>query len=379
MLGGSYLTWPSPCGGNCTYAIQFQGPSYKCEDANYVNLTQVVNATLTTELQSSENLWNRWLWLAAEDTEQFRFDVQWRDNAATIVPTDLIGTGNVTQNISCTLYQATYDLNVTYRNNVQSVITGVVPGEEITFASVGSGDDGAITPNLTNPMNTTLTPETGAQYPGVTVLELLLRQNLRALKDALVLPLTGYLGTPDFHTVPRFNTIVDQSSLVTAVLNSGNAIDYNISAARVEELLQNVTLSMLSISPANVNTAVVQTSIINFYAFHRPLNLLLPYFITLAVALLFVVMGLLALKSNGVSASNGGFLQILTTTRASETLDRVAVKSSLGGRENVSRELEEMQVLYGELPSKEGSTAVQRFGFGLLSEVRPLTRRTSRT
>ena len=379
LLEGAYLTWPSPCGSNCTYAIQFQGPSYKCEDANYANLTQEVNTTLTADLQGAENLWNRWLWLAAEDPiaggGEFRFEVQWRNNAGSILPVSIVGTGNVTQNISCTFYQATYDLNVTYQNNLQSVNTEVAYGDEITFASVGSGNDFAITPNITDPKNTTLTPETSSQLPGVTVFDLLARQNFRALKDALVLPLSGYLGTPDFHTVPRSNTIVDQTSLVTAVLNSGNAIDFNISAARMEQLLQNITISMLSISPANVSTAVVQTNTVNFYSFHRPLNLLLPYFLSLASALFFVVLGLLALKNNGVSASSGGFLQILTTTRGSEALDRVAVKSSLGGAENMTRELQEMQILYGELTPKEGSTVVQRFGFGLPNEVTPLTRR----
>ena len=330
LLGGRYLTWPSPCGNNCTYAIQFQGPSYQCENALYVNLTQEVNPTVFTPFQSVSVPSEAILWLAAEDPvinygDQYRFEMQW----------------NQTQNMSCTLYYATYDLNVTYQNNVQNVITRVANGELVTYLN-GSDTDTTIVVN----------------------------RNLLALKDGLINLLKGFFG--DGENI-RNNTIVDQSTLMT-VDSHGTVVQCDISPARMEELLQNVTISILSVSPSNVSTTILETNVANFYTFYRPINLLLPYSFSLAAALFFIFQGLLALKSNGVSAS-GGFLQILTTTRASETLNCVAEKSSLGGRENVTRELKEMQVLYGELPLKDGSTGVQRFGFGTPGEVIPLGRR----
>ena len=63
------------------------------------------------------------MWLAAEDPvintgDRCHFEMQW----------------NEVQNMSCTLYWATYDLNVTYRNNLQSVnVAQVTNGEKVTY------------------------------------------------------------------------------------------------------------------------------------------------------------------------------------------------------------------------------------------------------
>jgi hypothetical protein len=54
-----------------------------------------------------------------------------------------------------------------------------------------------------------------------------------------------------------------------------------------------------------------------------------------------------------VSAISGGFLQILMTTTGRTTLEAVAAKSSLGGQENVSKELRDIEVRFGELVDVE--------------------------
>jgi hypothetical protein len=171
--------------------------------------------------------------------------------------------------------------------------------------------------------------------------------------------------------------MIDQTPLVSGVVDNGNAMLFNITGERVEELLQNITLSMLTISHATVHTTVLQSQTVNYYAFDRRLNLILPYFLSLAVTLVFVVLGMLALFRNGVSASSGGFLQILCTTRGNETLDNATIGASLGGRENVSRELREMKVAFGELPTKEGAGggAIRRAGFGHPHEITPLIKK----
>ena len=215
--------------------------------------------------------------------------------------------------MSYTLYQATYDLNVTYHNNVQSVnVAQVANGEKVTYLNDIS-DHNAM--------------------PAVN-------RNLIAVKDALINLLKGYLG-PD--TV-RGNTFIDQSTLVT-VDDNGN-MQFDISPARMEELLQNVTISVLSVSPSNISTTILWSNTANFYTFYRPINLLLPYSLSLTAAIFFIVLGLLALKSNGISASSGGFLQTLTTARASETLNHVAEKSSPGGRENTATHLRVFHIVF---------------------------------
>ena len=139
-------------------------------------------------------------------------------------------------------------------------------------------------------------------------------------------------------------TFVNQSTLVM-VDDNGN-MQFDISLARTEELLQNITISMLSVSPSNVSTTILGSNTANFYTLYRPINLLLPYSLSLAAAIFFIVLGLLALKSNGISASSWGSLQILTTARASETLNHVAEKSSLGGRENTATHLRVFHIVF---------------------------------
>lgn len=64
------------------------------------------------------------------------------------------------------------------------------------------------------------------------------------------------------------------------------------------------------------------------------------------------MLGLDALYKNGVSASSGGFLEILCTMRGSPTLNGLAAKGSLGGDENILKELEKLQIMFGKLSGK---------------------------
>lgn len=82
------------------------------------------------------------------------------------------------------------------------------------------------------------------------------------------------------------------------------------------------------------------------------------------IALPFVIAGILALHRNGVSTTDGGFIQLITTSR-SATLEREAATGHLGGKYNLPSHLEDMEVQFGQLV--EG-----RAGLGTKDEVRPL-------
>lgn len=66
-----------------------------------------------------------------------------------------------------------------------------------------------------------------------------------------------------------------------------------------------------------------------------------------------IVLGLAAFytRNQGVSAITGGFLQILVTTTGRGSLEDVIAKGigAMGGYENVSEELEETMIGFGEL------------------------------
>lgn len=81
-----------------------------------------------------------------------------------------------------------------------------------------------------------------------------------------------------------------------------------------------------------------------------------------------------SLYQNGVSATDGGFLQILTTTTTSEALHRAASAAALGGGENVPEELKRSRVRYGELTGSEEifQGEPRTVGFGVEDEVAPI-------
>ena len=96
----------------------------------------------------------------------------------------------------------------------------------------------------------------------------------------------------------------------------------------------------------------------NAYRFENKLVLILPYGLPLALAVPILALGLVTLyvQNHGVSAIGGGFLQLLMTTTGRNSLEAVVVKGSgtLGGYENVSEELREMEVRFGELVGVSG-------------------------
>ncbi|KZF21607.1 hypothetical protein L228DRAFT_156401 [Xylona heveae TC161] len=124
---------------------------------------------------------------------------------------------------------------------------------------------------------------------------------------------------------------------------------FNITQAGLNSLLQNITLSyMFMLSPFSKQMQLKQTVFENYYYFTHPLNLILPYFITLAVALPLLLLGLKSLFVNGVPATDGGFLQLLATTRGSEKLDQLAARGCLGEELNFPTELKKTKVMFGE-------------------------------
>jgi hypothetical protein len=94
----------------------------------------------------------------------------------------------------------------------------------------------------------------------------------------------------------------------------------------MQDLLQNLTVSRLTIP--NIETSTTVSGVIDTqqYIFTPHTTLIVPYATVLGVSLVFLLFGLNALRQNGVSASSGGFMQILCTTRGSPILEEVASK-----------------------------------------------------
>ncbi|CAM1501657.1 Fc.00g036410.m01.CDS01 [Cosmosporella sp. VM-42] len=163
------------------------------------------------------------------------------------------------------------------------------------------------------------------------------------------------------------------------------AIELDISADLLNEALANVTFSALFSLPYwSTDVQVTKWGIRNYYSFSNPINLFIPYGASLFVALPFLILGMVALRRNGVTAMDGSFLQILMTTTASKRLNMRAAGGCLGGEVNIPIDLKEERILFGELVKEdvdsltqgsEEETVLQRAGFGLEDEVVPLRKR----
>jgi hypothetical protein len=175
------------------------------------------------------------------------------------------------------------------------------------------------------------------------------------------------------------DTMVLQSSLAQEILQSGGLFEgltLNISEASLNSMLYNITLSTISLGLWNTSTEVTMEDFVNTYSFAGPrrYNLIFPYAVCLLISFGFVALGLYSLYGNSVEGSNG-FLQTIQTSRGSAALNAAARGSSLGGPDNVPKELEDLQLVFGELIDADGkSGAVRRAGWGTRSEVRPLVK-----
>lgn len=118
---------------------------------------------------------------------------------------------------------------------------------------------------------------------------------------------------------------------------------------------------------------VTQSLSQNIYSFSQPINLIIPYSLSLLLVFPFLLIGTFALTHNGVPATDGGFIQILSTTSGSPSLQRVVAGSCLEG--DSSKQLRGLKVKYGELVNLRDEirgTVVRRAGFGIVDEVGPL-------
>lgn len=131
---------------------------------------------------------------------------------------------------------------------------------------------------------------------------------------------------------------------------------------------------MTSFGVWNTTSIATISTTINVYSFSRPLNLILPYFISLLLAVPFILIGGMALHYNGVSAMDGGFMQIITTSTGSAVLDRAAAGGCLGGEESVPQELKDLEIKFGEIIDREEPGRIKRAGFGVESEITALKR-----
>jgi hypothetical protein len=129
--------------------------------------------------------------------------------------------------------------------------------------------------------------------------------------------------------------------------------EFSITENLLNEALANITISSLSLNTQFQSVNGTSTRVFNIYHFDNRLSFYLPYGLCLIFTLPVLVIGLLSLQHNGVTAMDGGFVQLLMTTTGRTVIEDAAGAGCMGGEENVPKELKKMRVRFGEMVEEE--------------------------
>lgn len=397
MLNGEYLISRSPCGLNCSYAIQFDGPDFSCGEGNWSGLE---NRTFEfygdfssyrneQEARPEYSPPANFLGAPSRRGDKYYFDVQY-------------GEGGM-ENMTCTYFASTYHGNVTFINGTQTIEVEAVRKYALNatalsypylFApyevvpSADKDDTAAFEKPFSD--DTILATPGRPDSPNITVSDAYHDSNIRAIADAVAFTLGGAIskaGTDSTNAVKgefdadiisgkegEFvgNTLVVQTPWVpTTKAWLGTTYDFTqLTPSLYEEMLRNVTISMLARPNTNTTASVTKSPWENAYKFARKESLIWAYGVSLVVSAGFIIFGIVALFQNGVPAESGGFLQVLcTTTGDNLAINREAAACSMGGSSNFSNELKELRVRYGYIKATEGDESKPRAGFGTREEM----------
>lgn len=338
---GELLSWPSPCGANCSYTFSFVGPAYQCLDLGPLSSTQInITELFATDPTETPSYMDSSVWYDGVDDSG--------DEAGTPVSI-WIFYNSVNNILRCTLYNATYTTNISYINNTQYVHNNLELLHSITVQS-----------QLDKAPNTSI--------PTGSIQSI----NLWSLHEYLCLVLTGWIGTTKIDGKDTLQ-IASMVSTWAGVANwSSNNITFpdNL-ASKVQDLMVNFTISLIDLRNYPIESSVMRelnfssqpiiqtlvpatiTSYPAVYAYSR-VALWQIYATALGFTLICVMLGSFMLYTNGV-AGEMSFSQVLVTTR-NPTLDRISEGAGRGGKYITDR-VQKVKVRYGRLNGAE-------FGFG---------------
>jgi hypothetical protein len=363
FTGGEVIPWSSPCGPNCTYEITFDGPAYNCTDTiepNPPDITPNGNVLYLTapgmvDLPSGASYSN------LSTATRFSDGVWIRRNLW----------DGVIHTTHCKLYAATYNLNVTYLENIQLTLRPNITLHDQIYSSIFL--------DLTN-------IQTGSFRANSSLLNHTQSLvNFYAIEQAIEGLLEGYLSKSQMAAGFNING--------TAQIQLWKAVDYgnppsllsypDAFSQTVQDLLTNTTLSLIQFAqnplppsnvalggvaanPArNISAIATITTYPTLYSYSAR-TLWEIYGVALGVVAVCMVFGWYMLFVNGVN-SDMSFSQILVTTR-NPSLDRICAGAGFGG-ETISKGVLKTRLRYGELVNGLHQEGGSHAAFGLEDEV----------
>ncbi|KAF2125621.1 hypothetical protein P153DRAFT_359973 [Dothidotthia symphoricarpi CBS 119687] len=392
LLSSSIVQTERPSHGNFSYSMTFQGPMLHCEQKSGTNVTMISSNRLQRQISNPgeealditlDQDYPVYNLSSSPGTITLEYDPNQpqlnlmpcprAQDAADGSGSNDNHQGNFTLMrplvvTECLAATAEYNVNITSINGVQQIRYSAndvqplpLPLPESAFES-GSQDIGSLRSWREYATILALIDSLASHFhlTGVYLSE------LRFPQSALQIPTQYRLpnGTDVEVCSPNYtmsNIVSGSSTLLTSAFNKyyieseigATPLSIDFSEALLNEALANITISALSLNTWYDVVHGSSTKVMNVYHFERKLSFYLPYGLCLLLTLPVLAVGLLALRHNGVSAIDGGFVQILMTTTGHTELDRVAMKGCLGGEKNIPKELEMLKIRFGELLSRE--------------------------
>jgi hypothetical protein len=165
------------------------------------------------------------------------------------------------------------------------------------------------------------------------------------------------------------SSLILESKMATFSTDDLTAVFLNVTAEDLQQLLTNTILSLLSIANTQQSVLVTTYKFGTVYVFSHPMYLILPYASVLIPSLIFVLIGLRCLYSNGTPATAGSFLQIIRATRGSRALDAMVREANVTQRDS---KLKRLEIRYGKFNDQDAYGGISNVGFGTEDELHPL-------
>ncbi|KAK6533421.1 hypothetical protein TWF694_002363 [Orbilia ellipsospora] len=359
---GQPVSYSSPCGNNCSYSITFNAPIWRCTDVDPHNATAPWEVMNTTEATwATNNIGNE-----IQYTSLYKYYGVSNDTTGRLWVGHLIYK-NVTnpkkfwdswdvETFYCDSYNTSVSVEQAFLNGEQLVpqVQKLEYGNQINL-TIGQG---------------------WAMDNNVSWVELGRHQVVYQVLSGLFLG-SVYEELRAGRDFTNLTTVLDMSSFVQS--NSSQAGQL-VSTIRplAEQLSFNYSMSLLSypeLALRQMTTAnCSMTTFSNVWKYEKT-NLILAYALGMAIALVSLILGGIALAQNGV-VSEISFSQIMATTRNPE-LDHLLEGNCLGRSDLGPRELYRTRLRFGEIKqqdSKLPSTGVAHTAFGMPENVTSIRR-----
>jgi len=371
---------------SCQYTLEIIGPGFDCQTApevpaNFSNCNLLYEGVDKSEIYMSD------LYTIVNNS----FQVSWRHET----PREFAYSGNCTkaQSLDCSTTFGTYRISVSKSESSPTIFnTSFIRNDKLDWTK-----DLPILTTFYDYFNV----DNALRSSPANISDLTMqfsRTQAVALRDAAIQPLVGHIfggifsttinrvkhpkanglspttdyesgaiGMPGLDILRDFGTLILGSKFVN--MSEPLRPYINISSEGLQKYIEDVVISAIALN----FTLSEPISILRgeeTFIFGTPLQFYAPYAACLAATLAIYVLGIWDLHRNGVSAGNS-FLQWTITTRVSKRLDDLARRCSPGGEENISGELENLELLFGASREMVDGLGKGVAGFGCVDEVEP--------